>query len=183
MRDSKAALRASVRASRAGTSLVEEDRARLAHVLDWLPTTPGVAATYLSITDEPDTRGLVDALVARGWEVRLPLLTREPDWARFAGWDQLRPAWRGIPEPTTPALGARSLAQCRVVVASCLLVDREGYRLGVGGGWYARARAHRGDATVLAFARDEECVERVPREPHDVPCDGWATGSGVTVVR
>lgn len=159
-----------------------EDAERLRRFLEWLPEEPGVCATYVSVEGEPDTVALVDALVMRGWEVRLPVLRREPDWARFDGWDAMRPAWRGIPEPTGTRLGAASLEEADVVVASCLGVDREGYRLGVGGGWYDRALAHRGAGPVLAWAREAEVCDVLPREPHDVPCDGWVTEAGVAWV-
>ncbi len=160
-----------------------EDAERLRRFLAWLPAEPGVCATYVSVAGEPDTVTLVEALVARGWEVRLPVLRRKPDWARFEGWDTTRPAWRGIPEPTGTHLGAASLEDADVVVTSCLGVDREGYRLGVGGGWYDQALTHRGFGAVLAWAREAEVCEVLPREPHDVPCDGWVTEAGITWVR
>ena len=175
----KTTLRALARRRRVPETMQLEDVERLRLFLDWLPAEPGVCATYVSVDGEPDTVRLVDALVARGWEVRLPVLRREPDWARYSGWDKMRPAWRDIPEPTGPRLGADSLIEADVVLASCLAVDRDGFRLGVGGGWYDRALANRGNATVLAWSREAEVVDAVPREPHDVPCDGWVTERGV----
>lgn len=184
MSDEKAGLRAAVRATRSRTDLAPEDAARLAHFLAWLPYEPGIFATYASVDDEPATTALIDELAARGWEVRLPVIGREVDWARFSGWDAMFAGWRGILSPTGPRLGAASLAEARIVIASCLLVDREGFRLGVGGGWYDRALVHRSpDATVLAWARDEEVVDAVPREPHDQPVDGVVTGSGIRFFR
>lgn len=167
---------------RLADSLRIEDQQRLDHFLRWLPDAPGVLATYVSIDHEPDTTALIDALVARGWEVRVPVLRRSPDWARFTSWENMRPAWRGILEPTTPRLGAVSLAEADVVIASCLAIDRHGYRVGVGGGWYDRALAHRGNATVLAWTREAEIVDAIAREPHDVPCDGWVSELGVCMV-
>ena len=59
----------------------------------------------------------------------------------------------------------------------------DGYRLGVGGGWYDRALQHRGKhQTVLAWAREAEVVPAVPREPHDLPVDGYVTERGVHLV-
>lgn len=169
-----------MRANRSPDALVAEDGARLRHFLAWLPQRPGVLATYASLPGEPGTSSLIDALVALGWEVRVPVIRREVDWARFRGWDAMRAGWQGIPTPAGPLLGAGSLIEADVVIASCLLVDRAGYRLGVGGGWYDRALRHRrDDATVLAWSRDVEVVDTVPREPHDLPVDGYVTESGV----
>lgn len=166
---------------RAAADLRAEDPRRLAHLLDWLPDEPSVAAVYASTPSEPGTGALIDALVARGWRVLLPVLRREPDWAWFEGWDMMRPGWQSIPEPTSTRLGAGVLAEASLVVVSCLGVDPEGYRLGVGGGWYDRALLHRDpNATVLAWARANEVVERVPREAFDLPVDGFVTEDGIT---
>jgi 5-formyltetrahydrofolate cyclo-ligase len=175
----KSGLRAAVRANRAEVDLSADDRTRLAHLLAWLPAAPGVLATYASVPGEPDTLQLIDALAHRGWEVRLPVIGREVDWAAFEGWDATRAAWQGIPSPTGRRLGAESLGEADIVIASCLQVDRDGYRLGVGGGWYDRALVHRdAAATVLAWGRDAELVDAVPREPHDVRVDAVVTESG-----
>lgn len=159
------------------------DAARLRHFLDWLPERPGVLASYVSVAGEPSTTTLIDEAVSRGWEVRVPVIGRGVDWARFEGWDAMREGWRAIPTPIGPGLGAGSLREVDVVVASCLAVDRRGYRLGVGGGWYDRALLHRSaDAAVLAWAREADVVDQVPVEAHDVPVDGIATECGVTML-
>lgn len=180
MQQSKAALRAAVRKLRTPALLAAEDPLRLHHFLSFLPAIPGVLATYASLPGEPGTHGLIDAVVARGWEVRLPVLRREPEWARFEGWEAMRPGWRGIPEPTGARLGPGSLAEVDVIVVSCLQVDLDGFRLGVGGGWYDRALpARRAGAAVVAWTRDCEVVEHLPREPFDLPVDHWCTESGM----
>lgn len=180
----KAGLRPAVRAQRAGADLRAEDARRLPHLLGWLPDEPGVAALYASMPSEPGTDELLEALVVRGWRVLLPVLRREPDWAWFAGWEALRPGWQSIPEPTSARLGAEALGWASLVIVSCLGVDPDGYRLGVGGGWYDRALLHRApDATVLAWARADEVVDRVPREPFDLPVDGFVTEDGITWTR
>lgn len=144
----------------------------------------GVLATYASVPGEPDTTSLIDEVVARGWEVRVPVIRRGVDWGRFAGWDSMRPGLLSIPTPIGPGLGAESLREADVVITSCLAVDRRGYRLGVGGGWYDRALGHRGpNSKVLAWAREAEVLEEVPVEPHDVPVDGWVTETGVHLLR
>lgn len=181
MTDRKSGPRAAVRASRAQAPLATEDAARLVHFLPLLPKEPGVIATYASTHGEPGTHNLIAELANRGWEVRLPVLKRQVDWARFDG--NLRPGWNGIPEPTGPRLGAESLRECDIVIVSCLQVSRSGYRLGVGGGWYDRALLHRrDDALVLAWARDAEVVDEVPTEPHDQPVDGFVTESGAVLL-
>ena len=62
-----------------------------------------------------------------------------------------------------------------------LAVDRRGVRLGRGAGHYDRSLVFAAaGVTLLAVVRDEELVERLPGEPHDVRMSGALTpGRGV----
>ena len=93
------------------------------------------------------------------------------------------------PPPDMPAIAPD------MILAPLLAFDREGYRLGYGGGFYDRAiaRMRRGAsergadghspplAVGLAFAAQEEA--RIPREEHDAPLDAVLTERGVIVPR
>lgn len=177
-------MRAEIRSNRAKADLRAEDELRLTRFLPRLPVEKQTAAIYASTPDEPGTLELIDLLYASGWQVLLPVLRKEPAWARFVGWSATRPGWRGIVQPTTEPLSAEVLTTARLIIVSCLAVDRSGYRLGVGGGWYDRALryCHR-DALVLAWARDEEVLAELPREDHDLPCQGWVTQSGLHLTK
>ena len=53
-----------------------------------------------------------------------------------------------------------------------LAVDREGYRLGYGAGYFDRLLAGRGSRPYCVTALPAAfVVERLPREAHDVPVD------------
>jgi 5-formyltetrahydrofolate cyclo-ligase len=60
-------------------------------------------------------------------------------------------------------------------------VDRDGNRLGRGGGSYDRALA-RATGLTVALLHDDEVVEAVPHEAHDVPVRAVATLTGGLVV-
>lgn len=49
--------------------------------------------------------------------------------------------------------------------------DREGYRLGMGGGWYDRWLATQPQAQKIGLAYAWAELQNLPREPHDVPLD------------
>lgn len=176
----KGALRRRLIAARAAVTPAEwragdSDRLRLLLDGPWLVGQKTVAL-YASCDDEPGTRGLIDALTARGVTVLLPVLTREIAWGVFDGWDSTRPGWRGIPVPTGPTLPPEALAEAGLIVVPCLAVGRDGTRLGTGGGWYDRALLHRAPgARLVALARDAELLDSVPVLPHDVRVHGYAT--------
>ena len=149
-------------------------------------------AVYESLPDEPPTGRLVEALLEAGHEVLVPVtlddytlewrlavagtvgdrdtvtrLRREPTDAERASW-----------------LGPDALASCAVIVTPGLGVDHHGTRLGQGGGCYDRALQHRGHGALVVtlLHEGEQRDDDLPRDPHDVPVDGYVTTSGRVVL-
>jgi 5-formyltetrahydrofolate cyclo-ligase len=132
-------------------------------------------ASYVALGNEP-------AIAPRhGW--MLPVLRQDDDldWGRYDG--RLQPGRRGLLEPVGPWLGVDAIAFAQLVLVPALAVDREGYRLGRGGGSFDRALL-RATGLVVAVVHDDELVDEVPREPHDVPVQGVITPtSGLVMLR
>lgn len=174
IRAHKDELRARVRAARAvRPTTPDADAARTRRCLAACAG-HDVVACYASTAGEPDTWPLIEALVARGARVLLPLLAgrRTPAWAWYTGPDALRPGWQGIPEPTGAPLGPEGLGQATFVWASALAATPEGGRLGTGGGWYDRALAWAApDAVVGVLVADAEVLDAVPLDAWDRPVD------------
>ena len=62
------------------------------------------------------------------------------------------------------------------MLVPALGVDRRGMRLGRGAGYYDRSLLFAApDAVLLAVVRDEELVECLPGQPHDVRMSGALT--------
>ncbi len=143
-----------------------------------------VVACYLSLPPEPDTRNLVDALVAGGSRVLVPVLRSRPDWAWYEGADALRQGWRGIPEPTSEPLGPEALGQAEWIWVSALAATPQGDRLGTGGGWYDRALEYASPhARVGVLLHDGEVFDALPTDPWDRRVDVILTTSATLSVR
>lgn len=173
--DAKAALRAQLVAGRrALTAQQRTDAGRwLRDTVLGLPETEmaGTAAVYYSVGAEPDTRGLIFALWKRGTYVLLPRLQPDGDldWASYEGPDSLAPGPRGLLEPTEPPRGVTAITSADLIIVPALAVDRNGERLGRGGGSYDRALARVGPAVLtLALLYDGELVGQLPSGPQDV---------------
>jgi 5-formyltetrahydrofolate cyclo-ligase len=83
---------------------------------------------------------------------------------------------RGLFEPTAPRLGLDAIAEADTILAPALAVDRTGQRLGQGGGCYDRSLP-RASGEVIAIVADDELLESVPTEPHDLPVAAVITPS------
>jgi len=150
-------------------------------IADHLVATPDVrraatVAAYVSLDGEPGTGPLLDALVAAGKRVILPVLLPDDDldWAPYGGSQDLRPSRFGLLQPSGERLGVGSIGTADVVLVPGLAVDSAGVRLGRGGGSYDRAlgRVPVGTFTCVLLY-DGEVGVPVPVEPHDRPV-GWA---------
>ena len=144
-------------------------------------------AAYVSVGREPGTGLLLDALVAAGKRVILPLTVRDPagfldlDWAVYTGPDSVAPARYGLLEPTGPSLGREAIATPDAVLVPGLAVSSEGYRIGKGAGCYDRALARVPAGTfVCVLLYDDEIGRAVPVEPHDHPVTAAVTPRGIT---
>ncbi|WP_280233543.1 5-formyltetrahydrofolate cyclo-ligase [Nocardia cyriacigeorgica] len=131
---------------------------------------------YVPVRGEPGSLAMLDALLATGARVLLPV-TGPPgplDWAEYTGGDSLRRARYGLLEPSGPTSGVGAVGRASVILVPALAVDRRGVRLGRGAGYYDRTLAAADPAArLVAVVRDDELVERLPEEPHDLRM-GWA---------
>ena len=120
-------------------------------------------------------------------QLALPAITagpRDPSarlvYRPWRAGDPLGPDGCGIPAPLAGAgeLPAEALGLLLVPALAC---DASGIRLGYGGGWYDRLRAEPAWAQVPAVAvLPRGCrVERLPRDPWDVPLQGWLDEDGL----
>jgi 5-formyltetrahydrofolate cyclo-ligase len=130
---------------------------------------------YVPVGSEPGSLELLDSLLRRGVLVLLPVARHddagEPMVLR---WGEYRPgalvtAPFGLREPAEPWLPSEAIAAATVVLVPGLAVDRAGARLGRGAGFYDRSLPLAAPAArLVAVVRDDELVDRLPAEPHDV---------------
>ena len=176
----KAQLRRAVRERRAARG--EAARAAAGEALAALAAALAASpiAAFVGTRTEPPTLALLGALRARGRRVLLPVLRGDMDleWATFESEDALRAARLGLLEPAGPSLGRDAIASAQLVLAPALAVDREGRRLGQGGGSYDRALERAGAPVVAVVFDDEVLDEAIPVEAHDRRVAGVLTPAG-----
>jgi 5-formyltetrahydrofolate cyclo-ligase len=127
---------------------------------------------YVPVGSEPGSAQMLDDIADFGIRVLLPVVAgRGPlDWAWYAGPDSLRPGPYGLLEPIGERLGTAALRIADLVLVPALAVDRIGTRIGRGAGHYDQSLPLTAPGTpVVAVVRDQEIVQELPTEPHDVP--------------
>jgi 5-formyltetrahydrofolate cyclo-ligase len=131
---------------------------------------------YVPIGSEPGSLGMLDAIVAAGATVLLPVARNgpsgEPQPLQWAAYVQggLVDGEFGLREPAPPWSPAAAVASASLVLVPALAVDRAGVRLGRGAGFYDRSLARADPAArLVAVVRDDELVDELPGEDHDVP--------------
>lgn len=128
---------------------------------------------YIPVGSEPgaarDSVPLLDALI--GVRILVPIARADlpMQWAEYRP-GELVTAPFGLREPPPPWLAPESIAEATVLLVPALAVDRHGNRLGRGAGFYDRALTWAAaDARLVAVVRDDELLDAIPAEPHDVP--------------
>ena len=149
------------------------------HSFEFLATSPEfsqakIIASYMSYGDEPDTQQLNQALITAGKTLLLPRINGEGiDWVQWNGDADNLQKVKKILEPSGPVF--TTLEKIEIVVVPALRIDRSGYRLGQGGGYYDRALPHLSAWSIGLIHPDEISSEDLPREPWDHPLHAAAT--------
>ena len=148
------------------------------HLAALLAGRAGDLGLYWPLGSEPDLRPL-----AQAWSGRLALPAVAGAVLVYRAWvpgDPLADDACGIPAPVALATDQRhgqerSPGAMALLLVPALAVAPCGLRLGSGGGWYDRLRADPLWAAVPALAvLPAACTAAaLPRDPWDIPFDGW----------
>jgi 5,10-methenyltetrahydrofolate synthetase len=130
----------------------------------------------MSIGSEWDTRPFLEAAQAEGKAIVLPRISAPPRRLELYVVDNLAtdlvPGVWSIPEPDPARCARVEFGGVDFAVVPALLVDREGYRLGYGAGYFDRLLAGRAQLPYCVTALAAPfVVEGLPREAHDVAVD------------
>ncbi|MBI3215843.1 MAG: 5-formyltetrahydrofolate cyclo-ligase [Mycobacterium sp.] len=161
-----------------------EAKALAVHAATLANCTDTVCA-YVPVGSEPGSPAMLDAIAQTGARVLLPVARTAADgsalplcWGEYVA-GELAGAQFGLLEPTGAILPAETLAAAGVVIIPALAVDRRGVRLGRGAGFYDRSLPLcRPDARLVAVVRDDELLDVIPEQAHDIRMTDALTPAG-----
>lgn len=146
----------------------------------------GIVAGYWPLKDEFDCRPLLEMIAAEGGRLALPVVAGDSGKLLFLEWSPGAPlaeAGFGTLGPKRP--GREVLPD--MVLVPLLAFDRQGGRLGYGGGFYDRSltalRAVGKCKYAIGLGFSAQRVQQAPMGPFDARLDGVATETGVIWAR
>jgi 5-formyltetrahydrofolate cyclo-ligase len=132
-----------------------------------------VVAGYLPIQNEIDPLPLMRFLEDKGAQLCLPRLNKVTNSLNFHEYnfgDELKSGSLGVYEPMFDA----KIVRPTIMLVPLLAFDKNGYRLGYGGGYYDKAIAvaqEKGKLVTIGLGFAEQCIEKIPAEAHDKKLD------------
>ena len=128
-------------------------------------------AITISNCPEVDTTFIIEALWKMNKQVVVPKCSPVDRSMKFFGIEsfaQTERAYKNILEPILELTELVEKKNIDLMIVPGVVFDRQGYRIGFGGGYYDRYLTDfEGKRISLAF--DEQIIEAVPRESHDLP--------------
>lgn len=193
MNETKARLRKELVAKRDALPPGAQERFARA-VVDKLAALPQYAAARsvlatMSIGSEWSTRPFLDRARADGKAIFLPRITdvkpKRLQLHRVADLDRdLRPGVWDIPEPDPARCPEGEITDVDFALVPALAIDREGYRLGYGAGYFDKLLAGRGANTFCVTALPSPfVVDLLPHEPHDMTLHLIVSDAGAIPVK
>ena len=139
---------------------------------------------YTSFRSEVITDDMINAAINQGKKVFLPVVSKSEkrlDIKNINSIDDLVISPLGIrePKPEGPIVDEKKINL--VIVPGCCF-DKQGYRLGYGGGYYDRLIGElREDTLTIALAFESQVIKSVPVDKHDKKIDTLITEDAIYV--
>lgn len=179
---SKPELRATLRALRKQLAEAAPDAGQ--RVAGFAHALPGASmvALYAAVGPELDPEQLARALQRAGCQLCLPVVVQRGGALIFRHWTPGDPLETDLGGCRAPPASAEAVIP-DLILTPLLAFDRDGGRLGQGGGYYDRTLAALPDVPRIGLAYAGQEVEALPMDAHDQWLDGVLTEVGYIATR
>jgi 5-formyltetrahydrofolate cyclo-ligase len=138
---------------------------------------------YASFRSEVQTLSMIEESLKLGKKVVLPKVDKGRHRLmlyEIKDISELSPGYMGIPEPSLFDERLVTLDDIELIIIPGAAFDYSGNRLGYGGGYYDILLSERKkEIPIIALAYEEQLVDSIPSEKHDVKVDMIVTDKGV----
>jgi 5-formyltetrahydrofolate cyclo-ligase len=124
-------------------------------------------------------------IIRKAWDEGKRIVTpkclpkdRLMDFRVLDRFDQLESVYFGLLEPIESKTVRVDPEEIDLLIVPGMAFEKDGFRMGVGGGYYDRfLQAYQGNTLSLAF--QEQIVDDLPKEAHDIPVAKIITNEGI----
>lgn len=142
-----------------------------------VPADGRIVSLYWPIRGEPDLREWMRERIELGVRIALPLATALGRPLEFREWRPGAKMARGLWKIPYPVEGAE--VRPDIVIAPLVGFDRQGFRLGYGGGFFDRTLARLAPhPPVIGLGYASTALETIFPQPHDIGMDWIVTDGG-----
>ncbi|MDD2446281.1 MAG: 5-formyltetrahydrofolate cyclo-ligase [Tissierellia bacterium] len=128
---------------------------------------------FISFGSEINTHEFIKKAIKDGKRLTVPVTFHEPKEmkpSQLLSFDELEPGYYGILTPKKEFIRYIDPKEIDLIIVPGAAFDRQGYRVGFGGGYYDRFLADL-NCMKISIAFGLQIVDKVPREGHDLPVD------------
>lgn len=139
--------------------------------------------TFISFGSEIDTHEFIKSSIKEGKRIVVPVTfheSREMKPSQVLDFQEFEPGYFNILTPKKEFIRYIDPMEIDLVIVPGAVFDRDGYRVGYGGGFYDRFLSTKisKDAIKVGIGFDLQVIDKVPREDFDVPVDFILTEKG-----
>lgn len=130
-------------------------------------------AVTMSAFPEVETRAIIASLWQQGKRVAVPKSepkARAMQFYELTSFTQLETVYLHIEEPIPTVCNPVAKHEIDTIIVPGVVFNQAGYRIGFGGGYYDRYLPGM-EATKIALAFDEQILDQIPTDAHDIPVD------------
>ncbi len=125
---------------------------------------------YLPYNQEVRTVPMLERALREGKRVAVPkVFGEEMKFLYITDFDAVEKGYAGIPEPENDTPVAQD--PTALVLMPGLAFDKDGHRIGYGGGFYDRFLAQEPNHPTVALCYDFQMLEKLETEEFDIPVD------------
>lgn len=130
--------------------------------------------TFISFSNEVNTHNLIKESISNKKRIIVPITfpkTKEIRPSEISNFDELEIGFYNILTPKKEFIRLINPMEIELTIVPGLAFDRNGYRIGYGGGYYDRFLSLYPDIIKIGIAFDLQIVDSLPREEFDIPVD------------
>lgn len=133
-----------------------------------------VIMTFISFGDEVNTHDFIKKSLANGKKIVVPITfpkTKEIKPSEIYDFNELEIGYYNILTPKSEFIRFITPENIDLAIVPGVAFDRDGYRVGYGGGYYDRFLSKYPTIKKLGIAFDLQLIDTVPKEDFDIPVE------------